>query len=347
MRVLASATRRGLSEPNDIARQLMPSATTIDNFFGLMQRQLSTAARNNPPTPERLAQSEEKAREILQEFKEHRANHHSFFDYLRDQSYIGFNPRQLDIFRANFFFRTFKTIQSVANAMRAAAEAGDFSGVAGSAQNLSEEGGKGDPKKVHLKLLEDCFNEYCLKIFGLAPLLLKDCARSPLLTEEVIAFRKTQLQLFRSSYPTVVGDLLAHEGAADDMLGVFRETLFLPYKEYYDKESFKKLMLYFDEHRDDEKEGGNVEEQHEQAALAVATNVICLDPNKNFRLILTGGMKFLNAQANLWDSLLREFKLAKENGVIVPPKPHIIHSVQLPKSEVLQKADNRSVDGKR
>jgi len=42
----------------------MPSATTIDNFFGLMQRQLSTAARNNPPTPERLAQSEEKAREM-------------------------------------------------------------------------------------------------------------------------------------------------------------------------------------------------------------------------------------------------------------------------------------------
>ncbi len=260
-----------------------------------------------------------KASEILEGFYAHPAQNHELFSYLKDLSKEGMTPEQFLVYRDNFFYRTQNTILSVSVHAKKAIDNNDYEALANVAKNFSDEGGHGDPEEVHLKLLEKNHNKHGTIVYGVPPITISDSKNSPFLTDEVRQFRKTQEKLFRSSYPTMTGCLLAHEAAADQMLINFRNTIFEPYSGYYTESEYKTLMKYYDAHRDDSKEEGNVEEQHKEQALLIASNMITASPRAE-NLIILGGTKFLQAQSNLWSGLMKKMQESRSHGQKVPPK---------------------------
>ncbi len=230
------------------------------------------------------------------------------------------------MYRDNYFYRTFNTIKSVAQHLTKAVGAQDYDAIAAVSQNFFEEGGNGNPQAVHLRLLEDSHNRLGTIVFGVPEIKLRDAKHSPFLLPEALSFRRTQSQLFSSSYPTMTGCLLAHERMADDMLINFRKSIFEPNRGYFTESEFKKLVRYYDAHRDDSKDNANVEEQHKEQALRVVAKLIEENPRTE-KLIMDGGIKFLNAQANLWDGLMREMENSKHHGQVVPPNKNFLNDV--------------------
>ncbi len=267
---------------------------------------------------------------VIEEFKEHPALDHPFFQYLKEQSQEGFNSRQFAIYRDNFLFRTEATIPSVARTVEKAALSGDMQTVTDTISNLYDEGGYGDPSKVHSKLLLDSHNKHGERIFGLSPLEdLRGARKSPFLVPEVIQYRQAKLSVFNRSFPYIAGNTFAHELAADGMLDNFRKAFFEPYKGYYKPEDYVRLTEYFTAHKDDEKEGGDVEAQHARMAEAAAERA-CKENIINIPKIRQGGLDFLERQSELWSGLLREIERAKDKVVPVVPMLNYISSAKIP-----------------
>ena len=186
-------------------------------------------------------------------------------------------------------------------------------------KNLFEETGSGKLEDMHLGLLAYTLNTHGDRVFGLPNFDILKIDPS-LLLPATINFRKSQNKALNPSanYEELLGRLTAHEGAADKMLINFR-LLFEAFKGYYSEDEFKKVIKYFDEHRDDEKEGGDVEAQHREAAIDVITKIIAVNPRAASR-ILRGGMEFLETQDRLWTELLSGMEKNRKSGFPVPPK---------------------------
>jgi hypothetical protein len=250
---------------------------------------------------------EEKLNEIADIFKNHPAINHQLFSYLKDQSDTGFNKLQYAIFYSNFLFRTKETIPSVALALARAALEGDNATVAMHGRNLGDETGHGNPEDVHSVLLMKTFNEHGKRIFDLDPISIQDLKTSILITPEVKEYCEMKVKIFLGSYAKINGNMWAHEGAADNMLTNFREAYFEPYKSHYTEDEYKELMKFFDAHRDDSVEGGDVEAEHERMARQ-AVYFSCKGDIKKLDAVLEGGLMMLDCQARVWDSILRETK---------------------------------------
>ncbi len=261
---------------------------------------------------------------LVEELRAHEANNPEFYKYLEEQSKVGFNKKQYDIFAAVFCARTIFTIPSVASYISKAALRGDSQAVFDAAQNLYEESGSGNPDKMHSNLLLRTFNTHGSKIYGSKPYAkLKDVEKSLFLLEvpELTKYTKEKHRIFNSSsYPLVAGNTWAHEFTADNMLDTIRRTLFVPYKGYYKPDEYVKLTEYFTEHKDDTKEDGDVEANHERMARAAAERA-CEANINNIPKIRSGALAFLDAQAALWNGLMREMFGARNVGVPIPPKP--------------------------
>jgi hypothetical protein len=294
-------------------RILATSLSPKSSLFGLfpLVRQYSNS---NSHSPHEIEKAEKIAKDVFAEFEAHKARNHELFKYLSKESQTGFSPEQFKLIRDNFFRRTRNTVVSVANHVAKAVEAGDYNALAKVGQNFADESGRGDPSAVHLRLLEDCYNTHGKTVFNLNPIKIKDADTSDDILRKTVEFGETQKWLFGSSYQRMTGCLLAHEGAADDMLENFRKSLFNPYSGYYTEKQFKDLMRYFDAHRDDSKEGGDVEAEHQRQALAIATSMIA-ENQKSEREIRDGGLTFLDAQSNLWTQLMEELTKRKSNKV--------------------------------
>jgi hypothetical protein len=265
----------------------------------------------------------EKLDPVIEEFKSHQALDHPLFSYLEEQSKSGFNSRQFQIYRDNFFYRTELTIPSVAKTIEKAALEGDLVTVAETISNLYDEGGYGDPNKVHSKLLLDSHNLHGEKIFGLIPIdKLKNVKNSSLLLPESLKYRKHKIAVFNQPYPYIAGNTFAHELAADGMLVNFRKAFFDPYQNYYQPEEFKELLSYFTAHKDDRVEGVGVEEMHGIMARSAAERA-CEENIGKIPKMRKGGLDFLNTQSNLWFGMLREMEKAKDKGIIIPVKLEI------------------------
>lgn len=302
--------------------QLLKLLQRFERRFQSMEYS-SNRAWSSIPNEAEVDKAKNTAQEILSEFQAHPANNHNFFKYLRDISKDGFSAGQYLIYRDNFFYRTARTVVSAAIHASKAVDNHDYAALAGSAQNVADEGGHGDLEGVHLKLLEDSHNAFGKRIFGIPEVTIAGSKDSPFLTQAVLNFRKTQQKLFRSSYPTMTGCLLAHEDAADQMLINFRQSIFEPYRGYYTEKEFKGLMQYYDAHRDDSKEGGNVEERHKEQALEIAARIIAKN-SRAAKLMLAGGNKFLTAQGQLWSEMEDSMERAKANGQRVAPRSEFL-----------------------
>ena len=269
---------------------------------------------------------------VFEEFKAHRALNHPFFDYLRDQSKDGFNSAQFDFYRANFLYRTELTIPSVARAIEKASLSGDLQTVADTVRNIYDEGGYGDPEKIHSKLLLDSHNEHGFKVFGLPRVVaMRDVKRSPLLIPEVSEYRRSKIAVFTRPYPFIAGNTWAHELAADEMLVNFREAFFEPYKGYYTDKEYDKLIEFYKAHKDDEVDGGDVEAQHERMARGAAERS-CKENIRNIPKMRGGGIEFLDRQADLWNGFLREMENLQTKGGPIKPKTEFLNDKTAPRS---------------
>jgi len=265
---------------------------------------------------------------LYQEFSNHRAIHHPFFEYLKEQSQIGFTPEQYKIYRDNFFRRTELTIPAVARFIERAALEGDSQAVVDTIRNLNDEGGYGDVNKMHSNLLLYSHNFHGMRVFGLDPLHpLSEAKNSPNLVPEVEEYRRAKQQAFEMSYPFVAGNTWAHELAADQMLDNFRLAFFKPYQSRYIPEEYQKITEFFTAHKDDSKENGDIEAQHGRMAREVAERACKLSLSQ-IALVREGGLAFLCNQEKLWDGMSRKIEKAESKGdiVLTNDKPNTILS---------------------
>ena len=260
------------------------------------------------------------AKKFFEEFKlEHAARYptdkNPLYDYLRQRSEIGFTPAQMDLFRKEFFFRTKGTAISVALAIASSLKAHDWISAAKISQNMFEEAGNGDPKNLHLVLLEKCFNDHLKHVFGLYPLKMRDVTEDAVLgvTKE---FRDLQSSVMAvAPYPKVAGRLWAHEREADDMLCTFRSAFFEPYKDLYEQEDYVKMVEYFAAHIE-----SGVEARHEEdAAIAAVRAIAAFYLKKGSKQFAKGAEEFSASQAGMWAEWLVQMKEREFVGKAVSP----------------------------
>jgi len=327
-----------LPDKSNFVRRGIALGKSLSRLYSDNSSNRQTTRTISQKTSDGIARVKKEFEPLVEELKAHEAINPEFYKYLEEQSKVGFNKKQYDIFAAIFCARTIFTIPSVANYISKAALRGDSQAVFDAAQNLYEESGRGDPEKMHSKLLLRTFNTHGSKIYGSEPYTdLMDVEKSPLLTEvpELMIYKKEKHRVFQSSsYPIVAGNTWAHEFAADNMLDTFRRTLFAPYKGYYEPEKYVKLTEYFTEHKDDEKEGRDVEANHERMARAAAERA-CEANINNIPKIRSGALAFLDAQAALWNGLMKAMDRAHNVGVPIPPKPDFTPNPIATKTDVI------------
>ena len=305
--------------------QSIPHDVGVRYFTHLTRSLYASGSRfHNPLLDEDLEQEfKRKLDPVREEFAAHKACNHSFFDYLKEQSKVGFTPEQYAIYRANFFHRTQLTAPSVAKLAAEAALLEDHETAAFAAKNLSDETGNGDPTKTHGGLLLRSHNTHGLRVFSLDPIKsLADSADSPLLVPAVKDYRRAKIHALsdRTSYAYKAGNTWAHEFAADGMLNNFNAAFFDPYKSHYTEAEYKRMIEFFTAHNDPTKEDGDIEAQHERMHREIAERA-CKDSIKNIEEVRRGGLDFLNHQAQLWTAMEEKIKAAYRENEVIPLSP--------------------------
>jgi pyrroloquinoline quinone (PQQ) biosynthesis protein C len=232
----------------------------------------------------------------------HIAINHPLFSYLNNDLRQGFSKKQFKVYWYNYLLRTLNTIPSVANVVKAAALNRDMENLALAGKNLWEETGKGNEFDVHINLLINAHNVHAYKVFQLNPVDLVNLKYAEEIIPETHEFLKIQNYLYTSSsYNVVVGANYAQESAASSMLSHFYNAFFKKYENHYQNtQSFTNITKYFDEHLD------GTEEQHALNAEKIVQKRY--NDRKNISEISYGVDKFLKAQSQLWDGLLKKLK---------------------------------------
>lgn len=322
-----------------LLRQTLQDANSLTS---ILHRSYSTRTRARPIHSSQISNNNVEDRfkrefdSAAQELMQHRALNHDFFQFLKEQSQSnGFNARQFVIYRDNFFYRTELTMPSVARAIEKAALSGDFQTVADMVRNIYDEGGYGDPNKVHSRLLLDSHNEHGEKIFGIDRLeRLKDVKKSMFLLPATHEYRKSKIAVFNKSYPYIAGNTWAHELAADGMLDNFRKAFFDAYAGYYGApENYKRVIGFYEAHRNDDVKDGDVELQHERMARSTIER-ICTQNIDNIPKILEGAIEFLDRQSDLWSEMMNAIEKAKDKGVPVLPRRTFIKIEEIKDDDV-------------
>jgi hypothetical protein len=309
-------------------RRVLSRSLSNNNLTNKTRTLVRDITQGTPPFSRQFSASAvQTAQDLKGRLERHRAhpNNHPFYSYLKEDLAVnGMNPAQWQSFSNNFICRTRWTAPFVALVVHHALLNNDPKTATETTINLSDEMGSGDAEKSHPGLLLRTFNLQSKRVFDLPPIeKLSDAEQSPYITDETLAYKKMQEAFLRGKtekiYPRIIGCMFAHEGLADDMLlGI--KPIFECYKKYYTKEEFALLDQYFAAHRDDEIEGGNVEEMHGvYATLAVERALE--QAKKNHKEVTKGSNDFLDNTANFWDSVLREMEhLGKEKrSPLAPP----------------------------
>ena len=240
---------------------------------------------------------------ITTELDYHPAAHNQLFVKLADIARNhGLTKEQYLMLRNNIVARTRLTIPGVAMSVAFAALNDDFQSVSLNGRNLWDEVGYGDPKKVHGQLLLKAFSKLD-KIFGVESLTkLSDALNSSYLTDGLRNYIDVKQGSFSADYSSFAGFMLAHEHLADAWLDGLK-GLFEVYKDSFDPKEYQETMSFFLAHRDEEVEGGNVEEMHGIMAREAAARS-CDGNLTNVEQVKAGAIAFADAQARLWDSMV-------------------------------------------
>ena len=191
--------------------------------------------------------------QLIEKIDQHPANNNQLFDYMREQSKVGFTPAQYDGFRANYFARTIGTADAVTKALSRAIKEENNQAIVEIGGNLADESGvKGPEGDNHPQLLKDSFNILGRRVFGLPVINFKDASKSPYLLPEIVQYRKMQNSVYADSspWPTIAGCMYLHEKLAYPMLVNIFEHLVKPYQGYFEDkpEQWQRICKYFDAH---------------------------------------------------------------------------------------------------
>jgi hypothetical protein len=178
------------------------------------------------------------------------------------------SPLQFDVFRRNYFYRTATTPHSVAAMIAAALQhiPPKLVVAANVLKTLDEELGatEGDS---HLDLLLDCLNTVSSHNFQLPALTLEDSAKKLLISPVTIRFRERQRVIFSPrKYFQILGASFGQEGAADGMLRMLKQSLFVPLLKGVPATEHAKVMRYFDAHISTSSEQREIEKEHASRA---------------------------------------------------------------------------------
>jgi hypothetical protein len=307
-----------------ISRQITSTASTIHHLGRGHELLTFIRAKHHSIINGKNTEFQTRFTEVVENFKKHQALNHPFFDYLKEKSQDGFNSIQWQIYWHNFARRTELTIPSVAISIKNAALEGDMQALAHGVRNIYDEGGYGDPKKIHSQLLLNSHNDHGFKVFGVKALSsLRDAKNSKFLVPEVEEYRNAKFKAFERSPASFAGNNWAHELAADSMLINFRNAFFEPYRGYYTEEKYFDLIEFYRAHRDDSIEGGDIEAQHEIMTRSTAERA-CKENIKTILIIEREGLKFLDHQSNLWYGMLRKMEMAQSIGGPIKPKTEFL-----------------------
>jgi hypothetical protein len=184
------------------------------------------------------------------------------------------NVQQLEIFLANYFARTLRTVERVFDAMKALIKPELMlknpsyrAAVFENLQNLSEEMGTHNPEKAHVVLLRDWINDL-LKRTGSALYPVEDNYEKYLLNTTK-AFSAVQKELYNDINPeTVLAASYSQEVCAAKMLGNLKDGFLNNYGHLYkDLGELYQHSEYFAQHV------FGVEEGHAEMAKSVIYNL--------------------------------------------------------------------------
>jgi hypothetical protein len=232
-------------------------------------------------------------------------------------------PEEIDVFRTNILYRTSETgpfIKSLLTKVKALPER-TTAILEGIEQNWLEESGQaGTPP--HVDMLLEAFNALgeSYKLPKVSKSELKIILSNPenfSVTPEAQAFRAAQIQLYRggavdqyscASLLKALGANAAQEFAATGTLKA-QWSFFKKREEAINEINFNRfkdeVFPYFDAHIPVcETADNGVEARHAEDAARGAVVACCTD--EEFLLVLEGAQRFLDAQADLWNSLERE-----------------------------------------
>lgn len=233
---------------------------------------------------------------IQQAISNYESRSRVLFNYLKEQSKIGWTKPQFLLYRDNYFFRTYETIECVAKVIISAKRHEDFITLRSAGNNCYEESGSNTYRKSHLELLLYSHNRHSERIFGIQYISLRDSLGSPHILEETKAFRKSQIALYESSnHVEVLAANYAQEAAATTMLTVFMKSFFEPYKNYYSNKEYQEITEYFHCHLE------GLEERHADEAKYCLFQQ-CYTP-EDIEIAIASISTILTAQSNMWVAL--------------------------------------------
>lgn len=215
------------------------------------------------------------------------------FQYLAERAKVNWTPAQFIVYRDNYFFRTYETIECVAKVIISAKRHEDYITLRSAGSNCYEESGSNIAHKSHPELLLYSHNNHSERIFGVKGISLSESATSPNILEETREFRKIQKALYESSnHIEVLAVNYAQEEAAKAMLQIFREAFFEPYRHSYSNKEFNDITEYFSCHLN------GLEERHADEAK------YCLfkrcNTAKDLEIAVASISKILSAQRKMW-----------------------------------------------
>ncbi|KAB2879747.1 hypothetical protein F9K33_07895 [bacterium] len=246
--------------------------------------------------------------EVLKEYKKQSL---PLFDYLNQRSQIGFTQNQFQIYRDNYFYRTFRTIPSVCLIVKSAAENEDEAVMKSAGQNLMEELGLINGTTSHSAHLRHSHNIHSERVFKLSPISLRESLSSELVLEKTKEFSRQQAELYASdNYLVVLATNYAQEEVATDMLKSFLSAWFRPYKFLYSLQEYDEVEEYFRCHID------GLEERHAEDAKNSVIKQIKTSQDMN--IALTSIRDILVAQSNMWVSLYEGIASQEQTSRLVP-----------------------------
>ncbi len=234
--------------------------------------------------------------QIQQAIASYETKSNVLFQYLEEKSKAGWTKLQFLLYRDNYFFRTYETIECVAKVIISAKRHEDFITLRSAGNNCYEESGSNIDRKSHPELLLYSHNRHSERIFGIQGISLRDSLNSPNVLAETKELRKIQYALYESlNHIEVLAANYAQEAAATAMLAIFMKSFFEPYRSYYSNKEYREITEYFHCHLD------GLEERHADEAK------YCLFQQcKTFKDIETAIAtinKLLAAQSTMWIAL--------------------------------------------
>jgi pyrroloquinoline quinone (PQQ) biosynthesis protein C len=238
--------------------------------------------------------------QIQEEFEKYESRSAIFFDYLKEQSKVGFTKEQFEVYRDNYFSRTYQTIICVAKVVISAALNEDYITLNSAGKNCFEETGSGIKGKTHPELLLYSHNKHAATVFGLGNISFTDSLKSPNVLDATKTFTKTQLSLYSSlNHIEVLAANYAQEEAATKMLRTFMTCFFEPYRHLYPESEYEDVTEYFTCHLN------GLEERHADEAK------FCLlqqcNTSNDEEMALASISKMLKAQSDMWVGLKKGF----------------------------------------